>query len=229
MDIERFVATFETQFPPEEIARISLPYEEEGVRQRYDPCPDVEGMVSVKKQQLLRLAFACIGEGECYLEVGTYQGKSLLSAAMGNISRPCYACDDFSQCSIPNARERLLSNLERYGLRDRVVFFPTDFRGNLTPSHIREAVGLYFYDGAHDYESHYQAIRLVEPLLAPVALVIIDVWRFAADSQSYARVATKQAIIESSRRWRQLYNLPARHNGDHAMWWNGVAVFASCA
>jgi hypothetical protein len=87
-------------------------------------------------------------------------------------------------------------------------------------------VGVYFYDGAHDEKSQYLAIKNVELLLAKEAVVVIDDWRFAEDSRSYAKVGTEKAIAESANDWMMLYELPARYNGDRAMWWNGVCVFA---
>ncbi|OPX28569.1 MAG: hypothetical protein B1H08_05700, partial [Candidatus Omnitrophica bacterium 4484_171] len=86
-------------------------------------------------------------------------------------------------------------------------------------------IGLYFYDAAHDEKNQYLAIKKVEPFLSKRALVIIDDWRFAEDSQSYAKAGTERAISESNNKWQLLYDLPARFNGDKKMWWNGVAVF----
>jgi hypothetical protein len=91
---------------------------------------------------------------------------------------------------------------------------------------IPQPIGLYFYDGAHDEDSQYEGIRQAEPLLAGKALVIVDDWRFAEDSRSYAQRGTQRAIAESANEWQLLYELPARFNGDRALWWNGVAVLA---
>lgn len=73
----------------------------------------------------------------------------------------------------------------------------------------------------------FQGIVLAEPLLARQALVIVDDWRFVRDSESYAKPTTEDAISQSRRSCAQLFELPARYNGDHALWWNGVAVFST--
>ena len=83
---------------------------------------------------------------------------------------------------------------------------------------------MYFYDGAHDELSQYTAIKKIEPILSDEAIVIIDDWRHAQDSSSYAEAGTKRAIMESNFHWDIRWELPARHNGDVDMWWNGVAV-----
>jgi predicted O-methyltransferase YrrM len=226
MDIEKFTATFETYFPPSQHQTVSVHFEDVFTRSFFDPCFDVAGMTSVKKQFLLKFAFKCVDPGECYVEVGTYQGKSLISAVAGAEERPVYACDNFSEFQSTNSLDRLYHNLKHYDLASKIHVFNSDFRAILTPSRIPEPVGLYFYDGAHDEQSQYDAIRLIEPLLAARAVVIVDDWRFAADSRSYAREGTLRALRESKRSWQMLYDLPARFNGDQAMWWNGVAVFA---
>ncbi|MFH1251718.1 MAG: class I SAM-dependent methyltransferase [bacterium] len=106
------------------------------------------------------------------------------------------------------------------------IFFNSDFRKILNNRFIKHPIGLYFYDGAHDFDSQYQAIKLAEHLLADNALVLVDDWRFADDSHSYAKAGTLKAVEESTESYELLYELPARRNGDHAMWWNGVGVLA---
>ena len=67
--------------------------------QPLDPCPDVRGMASAKKLKLLRFSsklFTKRGNAECYLEVGTYQGKSTIAALLNNPEVVAVACDDFS-------------------------------------------------------------------------------------------------------------------------------------
>jgi len=164
---------------------------------------------------------------ECYLEVGTYQGKSLVAALRGNRGRLAVACDDFSQFDADGSnRTTLKLNLQAYGLSDQVKFYDTDFRKLFAKWHDEALpkIGAYFYDGAHDRLSQYDAIRLVEPLLADQAVVIVDDWRFAEDSGSYAEEGTKMAVTESSNLWTVLRILPARYNGDRDQWWNGLGI-----
>ena len=190
-----------------------------------DLCPDVPGMLSLRKQQLLNMAFALIPEGEAYLEVGTYMGKSLISAMAGNYPRPVYAVDNFSEFE-ENSYEVLRSYLESYGVFDDICFCNGDFREVLGAGIVTTPIGLYFYDGSHDCESQYVAMKLVEPFLADEALILVDDWRYAPDSRSFAREGTLQAVAESDGRMKLLYELPARFNGDLGMWWNGLGVLS---
>jgi len=232
MDVDRFIKWFERTLATPQWSRprtwASLLRSSQKID---DPCPDVVGMASSKKLKLLNLAVSILPNGgqEAYLEVGTYLGKSLVAATLGNSGRLVVGCDNFSEFATGSANNNytvLQSNLAKYGLLDKIKFYDEDFQSlfqrwrteGLPP------IGVYFYDGAHDEESQYRAIRYVEPLLADSALVIVDDWRWANDSRSYAETATRKAISESQYQWEICYILPARFNGDTEMWWNGVAL-----
>ena len=240
MDIERFCARFEAGFPP---AYRNQPTRRYALRMKctikqcsiayyfWDPLRDIDGMISVKKQRLLKLAYAQLAPQEAYLEIGAWQGKSLIAAMHGNALRPTFACDNFSEHVASRGKPLALSalltrNLRRYHLDQSVTFYDMPFQHMCTPEKLPVPIGCYFYDAAHDEQSQYQGIKLVEPLLANQALVLIDDWRYAPDSPSHAKAGTERAIRESLHAWELLYDLPARSNGDRAMWWNGVAVFA---
>lgn len=224
MDIIAFCRKFEAQFSWEKISRPTFFYGNRILRQLFDPCPDVKGLIAIKNQKLLNIAFSCLGEDECYLEIGTYLGKSLISTLVGNPPRQVYGCDNFSEFA--GSFQDFQSNLRKYKFDDQVEFYNCDFREVFNKRKIPMPVGLYFYDGAHDEDSQYLAVKEVEPLLAAEAIVIIDDWRFAEDSRSYAKVGTERAMQESVHEWKILYELPARFNGDRAMWWNGVGVLS---
>jgi predicted O-methyltransferase YrrM len=198
-----------------------------------DPCRDITGMTSPKKLRLLSSAvsFLPMSDDECYLEVGTYQGKSLVSSLLENPGRCAVACDNFSLFDEPTAprnRAVLERNIARYGLSSRITFFDCDFRDLLSRwrEHRLPLVGVYFYDGAHDEESQYLAIRLAEDVLAERAVIIVDDWRLSEDSDSRAEAGTRRALADSTNEWKIEHVLPARYNGDVAQWWNGVAVLS---
>jgi predicted O-methyltransferase YrrM len=198
---------------------------------RKDPYPDVAGMASIKKLRLLNLAVSLLPQDrfECYLEIGTYRGKSLIAALDGNPGRPAIACDNFSEFeepSFPQNQAILEKNIARYGLAEQVQFFDSDFRSLLQTWREKKLprIGVYFYDGAHDEESQCLAIQMAEEYLADQAIVIIDDWRFESDSPSGAQAGTKRAIEASKNKWDLVRVLPASYNGDLEQWWNGVGL-----
>ena len=225
MNCQSFQDAFNKLFTSDLVQKPTYEFWDPIVARAMDSCPDVEGMLSIKKQRLLSLAFGLLDEDEAYFEIGTYRGKSLLSAMLGNPPRPVFACDNFSQFD-DNSFDIVQQNLAKYDLKDRVVFYNCDFLESFDPSRLPVPIGLYFYDGAHDFTSQYEAIKRIEPFLADEALVLVDDWRHAEDSGSYAKSATVRAAAESTAEWDLLYELPARFNGDRAMWWNGVGVLS---
>lgn len=224
MNVDRFLSEFEQAFPASVRLRATWRYQWEIVRRRLDPCVDVDGFTALKNQRLLNLAAGHLPPGEAYLEVGVFKGKTLISALLGNEHVIAYACDNFSQFG-QDSEQALRDNLDRYALTDRVTLLSQDFRSALTPAHVRHPVGVYFNDGAHDFQSQFDGIRLAEPLLASEALVIVDDWT-ASDASFCGRAATLEAIRESPHEWVLLQELPARMNGDRAMWWNGVGILS---
>jgi hypothetical protein len=100
---------------------------------REDPCPDVAGMASIKKMKLINLAAGCLPKNgqESYLEVGSFQGKGLIAALLGNSHVHAVACDNLTLFDDPNSPKNLdilKQNLARHRLSQRVKFFDCDFR-----------------------------------------------------------------------------------------------------
>lgn len=222
MDASRFVSVFNRYFPPDEIDKPTPMFAQAFTRSFFDPCFLVEGFTSIKVQQLLSIAYALLPEDEAYFEVGTYQGKTLISAMVNNELKPAYACDNFSEftASAEGSAKVLDLNLQMYHLKDRVTFFNADFQTIVDKDHIPHPVGVYLYDGMHTEEMQYLGVKLVEPLLADEALVIIDDWNMPE-----AKEGTQRAIDESEAHYEPLYYLPAHAMGDREMWWEGIGVF----
>ncbi len=222
MNTATFCTLFDRFFPAQERDIPTPLFENAFVRSFFDPCFLVQGMTSVKNQHLMRLAFSCLPENECYLEIGTLQGKLLISVLVNNPARKAYACDNF--CEFTDSREAsarvLRNNLRMFGVEDRVTFYDADFRAIMDRDHVPEPVGLYLYDAMHTAEMQHDGIRLVEPLLANEALVVVDDWNW-----DDAVKGTQQAIEESRHEWTVLYELRNEGNGNLTQWWNGMGVF----
>lgn len=187
--------------------------------------PNIPGMVSDVKLNLLYHLGAIN-----YLEVGAYLGKSAIAAMSSPHAERATLIDNFSQ--FEGSLEKLIENLGQYtDSNKKIEIIEGDARQALTALYSRVEMDpakkytVYHYDGAHDKQSQYEGIRLAEPLLANEAIVIVDDWRKASDSNSYAEEGTLVAISESSRIWKPMFVFPARYNGDTEWGWNGFAVF----
>ena len=218
MNVQQFAHLFGATFDNDDVLLGTVSLDAE------DPCPDVPGMCAPKNQKLLQIAYSCLPESEGYLEIGTANGRSLISAMLGNPPRKVFACDNFSQFQDSISLTRLQQNLVNYGLAQKVMFYDADFMDILNKEKVPVPIGLYYYDAEHSFASQYAAIKRAEHLLADEALVIVDDWRLAPDSGSRAIAGTNDAIAESIHTWTTIYELPARSNLDLEMWWNGVGI-----
>jgi predicted O-methyltransferase YrrM len=182
---------------------------------------DVPGMATESKLALLNLAAAQLGEGEAYLEVGSFKGLSLIGAMLDNPGRRFYAMENFLEFNLDGRalREELLANLGRWVELDRLQLLEGDcFELLRRPGILPEPVGVYFYDGAHGRLPHYLALAVAEPWLADRALVVVD-------DASWPMVArATDRYLRAHPGYRLLFDLAAAHEED-PVWWNGVRLY----
>ncbi len=181
----------------------------------------VRGMTTPSVLQLLNWAVACLEEGEVYAEVGCFQGATLIGALLGHPTRLAYAADNFSLFD-PHGQNRaaLRRNLGAWGVLGQVRFREQDFESfllGLRGEGVR--VGVYFYDGAHDYRSQLLGLLLVRPLLAQRAVLVVDDTNWPAPRQA------SWDFLAVERECRLLYDLPTPGNL-HPSFWNGLQVLA---
>jgi hypothetical protein len=179
----------------------------------------VPGMTSANVLQLLNWAVACLEPGEVYCEVGSFQGATLVGALLEHPEAKALAVDNFSEFD-PDGQNyaRLQHNLARFGLEQQVAFqrcaFEDFFRDQRRAP---PTLGVYFYDGAHDYRSQLLGLLLAKPFLAAQALVVVD------DSNCPAVWQANRDFIATQPECRQVLALPTPGNG-HPSFWNGLEV-----
>jgi hypothetical protein len=185
---------------------------------------NVEGMSSPRVCNLLNRLVAGMDKGEHYLEIGTWKGRTLLSAAYGNRGRLCVGCDKFRFFGRYTgwgfrARRAFHANLRRYASESAEVRFfempsRTLFRRRLVPG----PVGVYFYDGAHSYEDTRENVAAGAHFLSTRAVVLVDDWNVP-----HIRRGTLDGLAAAGLRILWSRDL----EGDHSErgWWNGVGAF----
>src|SRR5262249_9733727 len=110
----------------------------------------VRGLTSPGVLQLLNLAVGFLEPGECYAEVGSFQGATLIGALLDHPHARAHAVDNFSEFD-PSGRNLsiLNQNLSTFGLERQVSLhnqhFEQFFLERQTPL---SPLGVYFYDGA---------------------------------------------------------------------------------
>ena len=171
------------------------------------------GMASENKLAVLNLAANYLEDGEVYLEVGAWKGTSICGAAIGNDDKTFITVDDFSLFG--GSMDECLRNIARY-TTGNVQLVNRSYWTLLTDPSFKPKVGVYFYDGGHEYWDHWRAIERSEPLLANEALVLID-------DASWSRVrAATNAFVVSHPRFEFAARFPMQ--SPSGTWWNGLDV-----
>jgi predicted O-linked N-acetylglucosamine transferase (SPINDLY family) len=138
----------------------------------------IQGMTTANVMQLLNCAVDCLEANELYCEIGTYQGTTLIGALLNHPDCMAYAVDNFSEFD-PDGQSlaALMQNLEQFGLSEQVYFCNQDFQQfwlELQELNTEDKIGVYFYDGAHDYRSTLLGLLLAKPCLSDRALILLD-------------------------------------------------------
>src|ERR671914_851990 len=142
-------------------------------------------MSSPRVCQFLNRLVGVMDPGEHYLEIGSWHGRTLLSAAAHNEGRLCIACDKFRAFGWHTgfgylARRALRRNVARYP-NGRAVIHVYDMpsRRFLARRRYRGSVGVFFYDGDHSYRGTRQSIAAAARWLSRRAVVLVDDWNVA--------------------------------------------------
>jgi predicted O-methyltransferase YrrM len=175
---------------------------------------------------LLNLAASLLAPGESYVEVGSFYGASLIGAMRDN-DGDFVAIDRFS-FDVPEVRGRKLPHASRAGLEQSLERFGAE-RATILEGDAFEVieggalgerrVGVYYWDGPHNYDSQLRGMRAIEPWLAPEALILVDDY----DWDDVAR-ATRDYVAAEPR--AQLLVEIAGEEGGQVWWWDGVAAVA---
>jgi protein O-GlcNAc transferase len=218
VDVERFVAELPGLF--EDFPRSPHP---KGPRFD-DVIAGVPNLAEENVLALLNLAASLLAPGESYVEVGSYYGASLIGAMRGNdgdfvaIDRFQFGPLEVKGVEIPAAsRHGLEARLREFGAEHATILEGDAFEVIEGGALGDRRVGVYYYDGAHDYDSQMRGLRVVEPWLADEALLVVD----DLDWESVGR-ATRDYLAAEPRA-ELLFDIPGGDRG-HPQWWDGVAV-----
>jgi hypothetical protein len=220
VDVERFAAELPTLF--DDFPRSQVPR-----GRRFDDVVDgIPNLATENVLALLNLAASLLGPDESYVEVGSFYGASLIGAMRGN-EGDFVAIDRFS-FDVPEVRGRSLPKASRAGLEESLARFGAE-RATILEGDAFElieggalgarSVGVYYWDGPHDYDGQLRGMRAVEPWLAAEALIVVDDYDWEAVAQATHDYVAAEAEAEL------LVEIAGEAAGQ-VWWWDGVAVVA---
>lgn len=180
----------------------------------------IVGFTSPAELAVLNAAAHHLGEDECYLEVGSFHGRSLCGATQDIADRTFYVLENFLEFGMEGAeaRNELFENIHSFCSGADVRLLEGDcFDLMHRPGLIQKPVGVYFYDGGHSRLAHYLALGVAEPLLADDAIVLVD------DASWPVVVEATETYVARHPGWEVVRRFDAATNDD-PVWANGLWV-----
>lgn len=169
----------------------------------------------------------------CYIEVGVFQGLTLLSVASALKDSPVYGIDDFSQLDSQSTNENLVRKRAEDNSLNNVHLIKGDYEKVLIDLNTYldgNYIGTYFIDGPHDYRSQLLCLELIKPFLSDASVIIIDDCNY-----EHVRLATHD-FLKINKSFKLLFEAytdchPNNMNEEQLLeakkgWWNGVNIIA---
>ena len=184
------------------------------------PLQEIPRMSSFGVAAIIGYCLQQLPAGQCYLNIGVWYGFSFFSGLLLAPAAHCIGVDNFSEFSNENPREAFLNKLQAFKSGPQQAFYDMDYRDYFrqqTPP----PIGLYFYDGAHDYQSQYEALTLARPFLAPDAIILVDDTNFDEPRQAtldFVKAHPDTVIVADL----------STANNYHPTFWNGLMILRYC-
>lgn len=180
---------------------------------------------------LQRLSKELLDENSCYLEVGVFQGLTLLSVAKEIGENKAYGIDNFAFFDKDGKNHALVNErMGKLGIENAEII-NKDYEEaleNLSDFLGEKKVGVYFIDGPHDYRSQLMCLNLITPHLAKNAVILID-----DSNYQHVRQANRDFLV-SNKDFKLIFesytkahplNLKGKDREEAEKgWWNGVNV-----
>jgi hypothetical protein len=149
-----------------------------------------------------------------YLDIGVWHGYTMLAGMIGNDDKRCVGVDNFSQFDKP--RDEFVDLFDTFA-SPKHEFYEMDFHDYLRKAHVGP-LGVYLFDGPHDYNSQKAGLELALPYMAPGCLVLVD------DTDW---VDPRRATTNFLNRHKELFRLAVDRKGEQPSdpnWWNGLMI-----
>jgi len=147
-----------------------------------------------------------------YLEIGSWKGSTLISAAYKN-DGVYIGVDNFAHFGGP--QKEFYENKEHFQDHAKVVFYEEDC-WELDQKKLAN-INVYFYDGKHDEESQYKAFSHFKHIFSNPFIAIVDDWNHLP-----TQLGTFKALEKEGYQVEWKWERTTRVNGDRNDFWNGM-------
>jgi len=180
---------------------------------------------------LQRLSNRTLTDDTCYLEVGVYQGLTLLSSAVSSPTNLFYGIDNFAFFDPKGENKQLIEKRADKLNITNAHLINKDYEDALENLHQYigdKKVSIYFIDGPHDYRSQLMCLLLIKPFLADQAVIIID-----DSNYRHVRQANRDFLLTNPefkllfQSYTKAHPLNLKNEEKEVVvksWWNGVNI-----
>lgn len=191
-----------------------LPSDDAELRARLEPIMGMPRMSTFATAAVInRLVGELEGE-DAYLNVGVWNGYTLLAGMLGHRDKRVVGVDNFSEFKGP--REAFLQEFAKHK-GERHVFYDMSYEDYFAREH-RGDIGLYYYDGEHSYENQLRGLVSASPFFSERCHVLVDDTNWEAP-----RKATFDFLEQSDQGFEVLVDERTAWNG-HPTFWNGLMI-----
>ena len=191
-----------------------LPDDERQMKTRLCEICKIPRMSTFAIGAMVNRAVSHLPDGQAFVNVGVWNGFTLLSGMVNNPQKTCIGIDNFSESGSP--REAFNERFNKYKSENH-YFYDMDYEEYFSTIH-KEPIGFYIYDGNHTYENQLRGLEVAEPCFAENCIILID-----DTNWSEPRQGTRGFISKSSYGYRVLLDQNTRSNR-HPTFWNGVMI-----
>jgi len=181
---------------------------------------------------LQRLArYEASRNGGLYLEVGVFQGLTLISTACALDGGEAFGIDNFAQFDASKKNQAIIQKRMEANEVNNANLINRDYEDaleDLKAIRGEKKIGVFFVDGPHDYRSQAICLHLIKPHLSESAVIVIDDCNYR-----HVRLANRdflvsnpefKLIFESYTRCHPGNMTKEEENEARRGWWNGVNV-----
>jgi hypothetical protein len=208
------VTLIQTADAPLEATFVDFGPEDARLKELIAPLLPIRRMSRLTNAGLLNTAVRQMPGERLFVNVGVWNGFTMLAAMAGNEERVCIGVDNFSEFGGPKD-----AFLERFTSRRSAAhrFFDQDYV-DFFAAGLDRPLGVYLYDGEHGYENQYRGLMIADPFYAEDAVIVVD-----DTNLDRARDATLRFAEDSRLDWEVVYDQRTAEVR-HPTLWNGLMV-----
>jgi hypothetical protein len=180
---------------------------------------DYPGFSSPKVRHLLNNIMS--GENINYLEIGVFKGSTFISSLYQNNVVSAYALDNWAEFKDYGTPKKDFEDAcNKFELKNYQFFEADCYKFDL--SNIKNKINVYFFDGEHTFDAHYNALKYYYDILDDEFIFIVD--DFDPYDAVWANVekGTRQSIKDLNFKVIYENHLKSTGRNDVSSWWNGV-------